>query len=193
MRKQDHNIIRAQAVMAPESEPCGLRPANAYNGFAVGRTVKRRILAFAGLLTLAAGFALAADVPQAAVAYLPGDTVRIFVTFKEPIVLKNVYLRFNLQGQLSEGQKVFAPQLDGMTLVKLSDREYEIQAKVGDHVASGSYQLNFNNATNEADLTRTFNAGSDFPVITVCIRNDRRADFPDIKGIRLGERSEIKP
>jgi hypothetical protein len=62
---------------------------------------------------MAAVIAPAADTPEATVAYRPGDTVRVIVTFKEPISLKNAMLRFNLQGALPAGQKVFTSLFDG--------------------------------------------------------------------------------
>jgi len=49
----------------------------------------------------------AADTPESVVAYCSGDTVRILVTVKEPVSLKNARLRFSLQGQLPAGQIVF--------------------------------------------------------------------------------------
>ena len=82
---------------------------------------------------------------------------------------------------------------DAGTPIKLSDREYEFQAKIGEYVASGTYQLNYISATDDADLTRGFGAGQDFPVITICIRNDKRVAFPDIKTVRVGEPEVSRP
>jgi hypothetical protein len=58
----------------------------------------------------------AADTPVATVAYRPGDTVRIFITFKEPVSLKNAMVRFNLQSALPERQKVFTSLFDANVL-----------------------------------------------------------------------------
>jgi hypothetical protein len=147
----------------------------------------------AGVCAPVAAIAPAADTPEATVAYRPGDTVRIFVTFKEPISLKNAMLRFGLQGALPAGQKVFTSFFDANALVKLSDREFELTGKIGEHVATGTYQLGFINATDDADFTRNFNAGQDFPVITISVRNDRRVEFPDIKTIRVAKQPASKP
>jgi hypothetical protein len=152
-----------------------------------------RIFALAGLLTMAAVVAPAADTPEATLAYRPGDTVRVIVTFKEPISLKNAMLRFNLQGALPAGQKVFTSLFDANALVKLSDREFELTGKIGEHVATGTYQLGFINATDDADFTRSFSAGQDLPVITISVRNERRVEFPDITTVRVADRAAIKP
>lgn len=145
------------------------------------------------VLPLISATSFAADTPSAAVAYRPGDTVRVFVTFKEPISLKGALVRFGLQGELPEGQKVFIQMFDAGTPIKLSEREYEFQAKIGEYVASGTYQLSFINATDEADLTRGFAAGRDFPMITVCVRNDKHVAFPEIKTVRVGEPEVGRP
>jgi hypothetical protein len=152
-----------------------------------------RIFALAGLLAMAAVIAPAADTPEATVAYRPGDTVRVIVTFKEPIPLKNAMLRFNLQGALPAGQKVFTPLFDANALVKLSDREFELTGKIGEHVATGTYQLSFINATDDADFTRSFSAGQDLPVITISVRNDRRVEFPDITSVKVAPQPASKP
>jgi hypothetical protein len=152
-----------------------------------------RIFALAGLLAMAAVIAPAADTPEATVAYRPGDTVRVIVTFKEPIPLKNAMLRFNLQGALPAGQKVFTPLFDANALVKLSDREFELTGKIGEHVATGTYQLSFINATDDADFTRSFSAGQDLPVVTISVRNDRRAEFPDITSVKVAPQPASKP
>jgi hypothetical protein len=152
-----------------------------------------RIFALAGLLAMAAVIAPAADTPEATVAYRPGDTVRVIVTFKEPIPLKNAMLRFNLQGALPAGQKVFTPLFDANALVKLSDREFELTGKIGEHVATGTYQLSFINATDDADFTRSFSAGQDLPVITISVRNDRRVEFPDITSVKVAPQPAGKP
>jgi len=161
------------------------------------KTVKQlfggpRIFALAGLLTVAAVIA-AADTTEATVAYRPGDTVRIFVTFKEPISLRSVLVRFSLQGALPAGQKVFASFFDANSFTKLSDREFELTGKIGERVATGSYELAFINATDDADFTRSFNARQDIPVITISVRNDRSVEFPDIKTIRVAEQPASKP
>lgn len=151
-----------------------------------------RIFALAGLLAVAATIAPAADTVDAALAYRPGDTVRVIVTFKEPIALKNVVLRFYLQGALPAGQKVFAQLFDANTVTKLSDREFELSGKIGDHVATGTYQLSFINATDDADFTRNFSAGQDLPVVTISVRNDRRVEFPDITGVKVAPQAISK-
>ena len=51
----------------------------------------------------------------------------------------------------------------------------------------------FVNATDDADFTRNFNAGQDFPVVIIGIRNDRRVDFPDINTIRVAPQPVSKP
>jgi hypothetical protein len=153
----------------------------------------QRIFALAGLLAMAAVIAPAADTPEATVAYRPGDTVRVIVTFKESIPLKNAMLRFNLQGALPAGQKVFTPLFDANALVKLSDREFELTGKIGEHVATGTYQLSFINATDDADFTRSFSAGQDLPVITISVRNDRRVEFPDITSVKVAPQPASKP
>jgi hypothetical protein len=102
-------------------------------------------------------------------------------------------LRFNLQGALPAGQKVFTSLFDANTLVKLSDREFELTGKIGEHVATGTYQLGFINATDDADFTRNFSAGQDLPVVTVSVRNDRRVEFPDITTIRVAPQTASKP
>jgi hypothetical protein len=153
----------------------------------------QRIFALAGLLAMAAVITPAADTPEATVAYRPGDTVRVIVTFKEPIPLKNAMLRFNLQGALPAGQKVFTPLFDANALVKLSDREFELTGKIGEHVATGTYQLSFINATDDADFTRSFSAGQDLPVITISVRNDRRVEFPDITSVKVAPQPASKP
>jgi hypothetical protein len=169
------------------------------NGADMFRSTKTRVhLALTSLRRTASAVALcllpfisttafAADVPSAAVAYRPGDTVRVFVTFKEPISLKYATVRFSLQGQLPEGQKAFSNFFDVTSPVKSSEREFELTGKIGDHVASGTYQIIFMSAANEGDLSRTFNVGQDFPAITLSIRNDRKVEFPDVKSIKLGE------
>ncbi len=144
------------------------------------------------LLTAASGTAVAADTPAATIAYRPGDTVRVFVTFSEPVALKSAYLRFSLEGALPEGQKVFLNYFDVTTPVRSSEREYELTGKIGDHVASGTYQVAFINATDSADLTRSYTPGPDFAVIRLAVRNDDRVLFPDIKSIRVGEQDAGK-
>jgi hypothetical protein len=143
--------------------------------------------ALAALFTFAVAIATATDTPEATIAYRPGDTVRVFVTFNEPISLKGALVRFSLQGQLPEGQKVFTNFFDVASPVKSSEREFELTGKIGDHVASGTYQIVFMTAENEGDLSRTFNAGQDFPTIKLCVRNDRKVEFPDVKSIKLGQ------
>jgi hypothetical protein len=108
---------------------------------------------------LAATIAIAADTPDATITYRPGDTVRVIISFKEPISLRGALVRFGLQGGLPAGQKVFTSFFDANGLVKLSDREFELTGKIGEHVATGTYQLGFINATDDADFTRNFNAG----------------------------------
>ncbi len=151
----------------------------------------RIILALAGLLSMAA-IAPAADT-EATVVYRPGDTIRIFVTFKEPISLRGVIARFNLRDQLPAGQKVFTSFFDANSFVKQSDHEFELTGKIGEHVAAGTYQLGFINATDDAEFTRSFSAGQDFPVVIVSVRNDRRVEFPDITTIRVAERPASRP
>lgn len=152
-----------------------------------------RIFALAGLLTMAAVIAPAADTVDASLAYQPGDTIRVIVTFKEPVSLKSAMLRFYLQGGLPAGQKVFAQLFDANNFTKLSDREFELTGKIGDHVATGTYQLSFINATDDADFTRSFNAGQDLPVVTIIVRNDRRVEFPDITTVRVVPQPASKP
>lgn len=177
-RHPDRNPFRG----APS--PCcrALQPVTS-----LARRFSRRCLFGAVSLTaLAISSAFAADTPEAMVAYRPGDTVRIFITFKEPISLKGADVRFNLEGTLPEGQKVFLNYFDVTSPVKSSEKEFELTGKIGDDVASGTYQLAFINATDQADLTRMFNPGPDFPAITVCVRNDNHISFPDIKSVRIG-------
>jgi hypothetical protein len=152
-----------------------------------------RIFALAGLLAMAAVIAPAADTVDATLAYRPGDTVRVIVTFKEPVSLKSAMLRFYLQGALPAGQKVFAQLFDANSFTKLSDREFELTGKIGDHVATGTYQLSFINATDDADFTRNFSAGQDLPVVTISVRNDRRVEFPDITTVRVAPQPASKP
>ncbi len=68
---------------------------------------------------------------------------------------------------------------------ELSDREFELAGKIGDHVATGTYQLSFINATDDADFTRNFNSPQDLPVVTISVRNDRRVEFPDITAVKV--------
>jgi hypothetical protein len=197
MKNQRNNITGGQYGL-PASNVTGA--ANSASGGVLSglKTIKDllggpRIFALAGLLTIAAVIAPAADTPEATVAYRPGDTVRVIVTFKEPVALKNAMLRFNLQGALPAGQKVFTSFFDANALVKLSDREFELTGKIGEHVATGTYQLGFINATDDADFTRNFSAGQDLPVITISVRNDRRVEFPDITTIRVAGQPASKP
>jgi hypothetical protein len=164
------------------------------SGFKIRKFLFRgpRIFVLAGLLIMSTVLALAADTPEASVAYRPGDTVRIFVAFKQPVSLKNAMLRFGLQGPLPAGQKVFTPIFDASSFAKLSDSEFELTGKIGEHVATGTYQLSFINATDDADFTRTF-SGQDLPVVTISVRNDRRVEFPDIQSIRVAEHSTGRP
>jgi hypothetical protein len=177
-----HRLPASNPTCAAHSAKCGMFPAR--------KTLKQlfggpRIFALAGLLTMAAITAPAADTVDASVAYRPGDTVRVIVTFKEPVSLKSAMLRFYLQGALPAGQKVFAQLFDANSFTKLSDREFELAGKIGDHVATGTYQLSFINATDDADFTRNFNAPQDLPVVTISVRNDRRVEFPDITAVKV--------
>jgi hypothetical protein len=169
------------------------RSAKTSHQFTHSGLLKRSSLAAAFcLLALTPGVALAADTPAAAIAYRPGDTVRVFVKFKEPIGLKSADLRFALDGALPDGQKVFLNYFDLTSPVKSPDGEYELTVKIGDHVASGTYQVAFMNATDAADLTRYYAAGRDLPIISVSIRNDNQVSFLDIKSIRVGEQEDAK-
>ncbi len=170
-----------------------LRSASTRNPLIRARFFTRIVLpCLICLLTIAMGSVFAADAPQAAIAYSPGDTVRVFLAFKEPISLKGTNVRFSLEGPLPEGQKVFLNYFDVTSLLKSSGKEFEVTGKIGDHVASGTYQLTFINATDQADLTRTFNVGPDFPAITICVRNDNHVSFPDIRTIRVGGEEQGK-
>jgi len=185
-----HRLPASNATGAAHSAKSGM--------FSALKTLKElfggpRIFALAGLLTVAAATAPAADTAEATLAYRPGDTVRIFVTFKEPISLKYALLRFNLQGPLPAGQKVFTSIVDASSFTKLSDREFEMTGKIGEHVATGTYQLSFINASDDADFTRNFSAGQDLPVVTISVRNDRRVEFPDITTIRVAPQPPTKP
>jgi hypothetical protein len=196
MRNQFSNITGGHRL--PASNATGAAHAARNGMFPALKTMKQlfggpRIFALAGLLIVAAVIAPAADTPEATLAYRPGDTVRVIVTFKEPISLKNAMLRFGLQGALPAGQKVFTSIFDANALVKLSDREFELTGKIGEHVATGSYQLGFISATDDADFTRNFSAGQDLPVITISVRNDRRVEFPDIQTVRVAPQPASKP
>jgi hypothetical protein len=91
------------------------------------------------------------------------------------------------------GQKVFTSIFDANSFTKLSDREFEMTGKIGEHAATGTYQLSFINATDDADFTRNFRAGQDLPVVTISVRNDRRVEFPDITTIRVAPQPPSKP
>lgn len=158
MQNQFRNITGGHHRL-PASNATGAAHSAKSRTFPALKTVKQlfggpRIFALAGLLTVAAIIAPAADTPEAALAYRPGDTVRIFVRFKEPVSLKYALLRFSLQGPLPAGQKVFTSIIDANSFTKLSDREFELTGKIGEHVATGTYQLSFINATDDADFTR---------------------------------------
>jgi hypothetical protein len=185
-----HGLRASNATGTAHSAKTGMFPSL--------KTVKQlfggpRIFALVGLLAMAAIIAPAADTVDATLAYRPGDTVRVIVTFKEALSLKSAMLRFYLQGALPAGQKVFTPIVDASSFTKLSDREFELTGKVGEHVATGTYQLSFINATDDADFTRNFSAGQDLPVITISVRNDRRVEFPDITSVRVTSQPPIKP
>jgi hypothetical protein len=189
MQTQFSNITRGRHRL-PASNATGAANSARRRMFPALKTLKHlfgglRIFALAGLLTVPAMIAPAADTPEATLAYRPGDTVRVVVTFKEPISLKYALVRFSLQGPLPAGQKVFTSIVDANSFTKLSDREFEMTGKVGEHVATGTYQLSLINATDDSDFTRSFGAGQDLPVVTISVRNDRRVEFPDIQTVRV--------
>lgn len=133
----ENNRMKTQFTTIPGGHHC--LPASNATGeahaaksgmFDALKTLKKffggaRIFAFAGLLTLAAMAAPGADTVDASLAYRPGDTVRVIVTFKEPVSLRYALARFGLQGQLPAAPKVFTSIVDANSFTKLSDHEYE--------------------------------------------------------------------
>lgn len=171
-----------------------LRSAKLSNHFSRASTIVRgSILAFPFLLVLCVGAVFAAEIPETTIVYRPGDTLRVIATFKEPISLQFGNLRFALQGQLPEGQKAFSDFFDVASIHKLSDKEFELTGKIGENVASGTYRALIFSGTNNENLSRVFNVGATLPVITVCIRNDRRGEFSDLKSLEVVGREVAKP
>jgi hypothetical protein len=132
------------------------------------------------------GAVRAADSPDATLAYRPGDVVRVFVTFKEPVTLTGGSFRFDLQGAQPDGQKVLQRTAFSSTFTKLSDTEYELDAKISEDLAEGTYQLSWIQGAITPALSRMFDTGTGLPLITVRLRNERRISFPDIKEVRIG-------
>jgi hypothetical protein len=84
-----------------------------------------------------------------------------------------------------DGQKEFRNIVDTGGFSPLSDREYELDFKIGEEVAAGTYQLQWINGTINPGLTRGFNSGTDFPALIVRIKNDKLIAFPDIRDVKL--------
>jgi len=155
--------------------------------------VRGSLLAFNFLIVLCVGSVFAAEIPEATIVHRPGDTVRVIATFKEPVSLQFGNLRFALQSQLPEGQKAFSTFFDLASVHKLSDKEFELTGRIGENVASGTYRAVIFNGTNSENLSRVFNIGATLPVITVCIRNDRRGEFSDLKSLEVVGRQVAQP
>lgn len=166
------------------------RTSTQYQTFKMSRS---RFLAACLSLTLLTALAVAEDAPQPTVVLHPGETAHVVLTFKEPILLRGALVRFSLQTSVPDDQKEFDRIIDGTAPVKLSETSYELDVKVGPHVASGTYVLNLINATNAQDLFRGFLPGKDFTPITICVRNDGRAEFPGLKNVQLTDKDHPKP
>jgi hypothetical protein len=115
----------------------------------------------------------------------PGDPVRVLVSFKMPIAPHALMARFELSGPLQKDQTGFSGLLDLPDLRKVSERDYEVSGKVGDHVAAGQYRLTQIYLTVDG-LTRVYRAGSDFQGdVTLDVANDQRSEFPDIDKVKI--------
>jgi hypothetical protein len=134
---------------------------------------------------MATGSSWAQSEAAASLAYKPGDTIRVIVVFKEPVSLTGIVARFGLQGTPRDGQKEFKNFFDNGGFSPLSDKEYELDFKISEDVAAGTYQLQFINGTINPGLTRSFNSGTDFAALMVHFKNDKLIAFPDIRDVKL--------
>jgi hypothetical protein len=134
---------------------------------------------------IASGSSWAQSEAEASLAYKPGDTIRAIVIFKEPVSLTGMVARFGIQGTPRDGQKEFKNFFDNSGFSPLSDKEYELDFKISEEVAAGTYQLQWINGTINPGLTRGFNGGTDFPALLVHIKNDKLIAFPDIRDVKL--------
>lgn len=152
-----------------------------------------RIGIFTASLGLTVFAAFAADGPQPTVTFHPGETAHVIVTYKEPIALQGGMVRFGLQTPVPGDQKEFDVMMIATALKRVSDRSFEMDVKVGPHVATGTYKLNLINATTEQGLFRGFWPEKDFTPITIYVINDGKADFPGLQSVQLEDKDRPKP
>jgi hypothetical protein len=133
-------------------------------------------------LTIATGIA-SAQAPEVTLVYHPGDSVRVAVSFKEPVHLEGGRFYFQLQGALQSGQPGFGDAFQGSELKKISDTEYEFAGQIPEVTASGTWRLGFIDASMQG-VSKRYNFGTDFKKdVTIRIENPRHVQFPEIKDV----------
>lgn len=142
-------------------------------------------LAVVGLLLLFCGAIGRAQAPEVGTVYKPGDTVRVVVTLKSPLVVTRAQVRFTLDGEPRPDQRGFHNYLDCDNVTKISDTEYEIAGRVIDDDASGKYKLSwFYLYSNGAE--KQYVVGQDFQqVVLVRVENPAHVKFPEIKDVTV--------
>jgi len=149
---------------------------------------QNKIVRVCSLLLMVVALGAAADEITPAIVVHPGEPVHVLVTFKEGgVSVEGGYARFNIQTAVRDGQQSFSRQLTADNFKKLSDRQVEITATVGDKTASGDYRIDMIVGYSNG-VSRTYTSGNDFEVTpAVRIENPHRIDFPNIKDVKVSK------
>jgi hypothetical protein len=117
--------------------------------------------------------------------YRPGDTVRVVVRFKAPIIATSMSFQFVVQTGDTLQQGNLSRVFGSGASKNISDTEYEISGTVGERILTGEYRLASIQVISQG-VSKNYTAGSDFQTrIIIKIENPAVADFPQIEDLTL--------
>lgn len=140
------------------------------------------------LLTLAAVMvavtAAAQQGPTVSQRYRPGDPLHYRVTFVGDPSFSRVQIFLSLQGPTPPQQQSFSGQIGlGSELHRVSPGVYDVDGKIMDNVATGTYVLTTVQVAHEQQV-KDYSYPKDFgEKIAIDVVNDKGYDFPPLKSV----------
>jgi hypothetical protein len=141
------------------------------------------------LLLLVVVCAATVSAQESSVVFHPGESVHILVTLKSPpATFDGVSFAFGILGQPDKKQELLGTSFQGSEFKKITDEQFEMTVTIPEHTASGTFRLSWINIAVKR-VSKQYQEGSDFKVLTITILNPEHPEFPTIDDVRLAPRN----
>lgn len=135
------------------------------------------------MLLVTVGVVAAQEAPAMSQHFKPGDSLHYYIRFEGNPELSKVAMYFGLTGESKKNQTGLSSTIDLGEARRVSAGLYEVNGKIKEIVASGTYRL-IQVAVVHPPTSRTYNYPQDFSEnITIEVVNDTGYEFPAIKSI----------